>query len=65
MLDRLDKEPFAMEEIEEATELMEQRLQEQVPIEQECIPAGCLPPASVAIWGGGSAQESVYIEGYA
>ena len=33
MLDRLDKESFVMEEIEEAMELMEQRLHEQVPIE--------------------------------
>ena len=33
MLERLDKEPFAMEEIDEAMELVEQRLQEQVLIE--------------------------------
>ena len=30
LLSRLDKEPFTMDEIGEATELMEERLQEQV-----------------------------------
>ena len=31
---------------------------------QECIPVGCVPPASVAIWGGGLPRRGMSAWGY-
>ena len=29
-------------------------------LKQECIPVGCVPPAAVAVWGGGGVPASVH-----